>query len=159
MKENISVIEKLRTEEKLDNVLTIEFPAVSKNEKLARNIVASVLLEKNPRVEVLSDIKTAVSEAVTNSVVHGYNSRGGNCKIQVKLKNDYFYIKVEDYGVGITDIEQARQPFFTTGKSGERSGMGFTVMETFMDEVIVTNQNLGSGLVVEMVKVLEESEK
>ena len=105
------------------------------------------------------DIKTAVSEAVTNSVVHGYNSRGGNCKIQVKLKNDYFYIKVEDYGVGITDIEQARQPFFTTGKSGERSGMGFTVMETFMDEVIVTNQNLGSGLVVEMVKVLEESEK
>ena len=153
------MIERLRDEKELDNVLEIKFPAISKNEKLARNIVASILLDKNPRVEMLADVKTAVSEAVTNSVVHGYGHNGGDCLIMAKLKGDKFYIRIEDFGVGIKDIEQARQPFFTTGTNGDRSGMGFTVMETFMDEVEISNQKQGSGLVVEMVKVLDVSEK
>lgn len=157
MKEVKGIIEKLRAEEG-ENYLEMVFPAISKNEKLARNIVASLLLEKNPSVEVLSDVKTAVSEAVTNSVVHGYSGEGGECKIVAKLDGDYFYIRIEDFGIGISDIEKARQPFFTTGKNGERSGMGFTVMETFMDEVEVNNQTGKSGLVVEMAKDLSISE-
>lgn len=157
MKEVKNIIERLRTGEG-ENFLEMVFPAISKNEKLARNIVASLLLDKNPSVEVLSDIKTAVSEAVTNSVVHGYMGAGGECKIIAKLSGDFFYIKIEDFGVGIPDIEKARQPFFTTGKNGERSGMGFTVMETFMDEVEVNNQTGKSGLVVEMAKDLTSSE-
>ena len=159
MKECCEIIEQFRCEKVFENQLEIKFPAISKNEKLARNIVASVLLDKNPRVEVLADIKTAVSEAVTNSVVHGYGHKGGECHIVAKLNGDKFYIKIEDFGVGIKDIEQARQPFFTTGTNGDRSGMGFTVMETFMDEVKVSNRLQGSGLVVEMAKVLGMSEK
>ena len=159
MKENNNIIKQFNEEKEFENILEIKFPAKSQNEKLARNIVASMLIDKNPSIEVLSDIKTAVSEAVTNSVVHGYQHCGGECKVTAKLKGDYFYIKIEDFGVGIKDIEQARQPFFTTGTNGERSGMGFTVMETFMDEVSVSNQESGSGVVVEMVKDLGKSEK
>ena len=159
MKECCEIIEQFRGENEVENQLEIKFPAISKNEKLARNIVASVLLDKNPRVEILADIKTAVSEAVTNSVVHGYCHKGGLCQIVVKLKGNKFYIRIEDFGIGIKDIEQARQPFFTTGTDGDRSGMGFTVMETFMDEVKISNQSQGSGLIVEMVKVLDVSEK
>ena len=159
MKENNDIIKKFNEESEFENTLEIKFPAISENEKLARNIVASMLIDKNPSIEVLSDIKTAVSEAVTNSVVHGYQHGGGECKITAKLMGKYFYIKIEDFGVGIKDIEQARQPFFTTGTNGDRSGMGFTVMETFMDQVAVSNQLSGSGLVVEMVKDLQKSEK
>lgn len=155
----MSVIEKLRNETELDNFLVTRFFAVSKNEQLARNIIATFLLEANPVVEVLADVKTAVSEAVTNSVVHGYLTSRGECKMTAKLKGDELYIKLEDFGVGIEDIEKAREPFFTTGKSGERSGMGFTVMEAFMDEVEVKNQESGTGLVVELAKVLTKSEK
>ena len=158
MKDNNNLIFQMRKEKILDNELKITFPALSKNEKLARNIVASMLIEKNPTIDALSDIKTAVSEAVTNSVVHGYQSKGGVCELEVKLKGNCFYIKIEDHGVGIADIDQAMQPFFTTGKNGDRSGMGFTVMETFMDEVAVSNRESGSGLVVEMVKELDKSE-
>lgn len=142
----------MRNVEEFDNNLVIYLPALSKNEKLSRNIVASFLLELNPSVESLNDIKTAVSEAVTNSVVHGYKNLGGECVLTLRIKDNIFYIKIEDFGVGINNIEEAMQPFFTTGNTGERSGMGFTVMETFMDEVCVSNQEKGSGLVVEMVK-------
>jgi len=150
-----NMILKMREESDAENFLNFVLPALSKNEKLARNIVASFLLELNPSVEVLSDIKTAVSEAVTNSVVHGNGEKRGVCDITLKLSGGVFYIKIADFGVGIKDIDEARQPFFTTGKSGERSGMGFTVMETFMDEVEVKNQESGSGLVVEMVKEIQ----
>ena len=142
----------MRNVEEFDNNLVIYLPALSKNEKLSRNIVASFLLELNPSVESLNDIKTAVSEAVTNSVVHGYKNLGGEFDLTLRIKDNIFYIKIEDFGVGINNIEEAMQPFFTTGNTGERSGMGFTVMETFMDEVCVSNQEKGSGLVVEMVK-------
>lgn len=154
MKEKVLMMEELRDETNVDNCVEIKFPAVSKNEKLARNLVASILIELNPSVEELSDIKTAVSEAVTNSVVHGYGGKAGMSKLTVKIKNRIVYIKIEDWGVGILDIQKAREPFFTTGNNTERSGMGFTVMESFMDEVEVTNQTTGTGLVVEMIKEL-----
>lgn len=152
----MKIISKMREEENNDNYLIVRLPALSKNEKLSRNIVSSFLLELNPSIESLNDIKTAVSEAVTNSVVHGYKSCDGECLLTLKTKGNIFYIKIEDFGVGITNIEEAMQPFFTTGNTGERSGMGFTVMETFMDEVRVSNQVNGNGLVVEMVKELKE---
>ena len=154
MNESQSVLEEIRQREEWDNCMEIKFPAVSKNEKLARNLVGAMLLELNPRVEELSDIKTAVSEAVTNSVVHGYLYQGGESKITVKIFNRLVYIKIEDWGVGIKDIKKAREPFFTTGNSAERSGMGFTVMESFMDELEVANQPNMTGVVVEMVKEL-----
>ena len=151
----INKIINMREAENVENYLSFSFPAISKNEKLARNVVAAFLLDANPTVEILSDIKTAVSEAVTNSVVHGYREREGLCEVVLKLQDNCLYIKIVDYGVGISNIEEARQPFFTTGKSSERSGMGFTVMETFMDEVEVRNLEVGSGLVVEMVKEIQ----
>ena len=145
--------------ENVDNYLNIKLKAISINEKVARNIVASFLLELNPSIEELSDVKTAVSEAVTNSIVHGYKGKAGEITLTAKLKENNLYIKIEDFGIGIDDIGQAMQPFFTTGPEGERSGMGFTVMETFMDELRVYNQPNSKGVVVEMAKEIKSSEK
>ena len=92
-----------------------------------------------------------MSEAVTHSVVHGYKDLEGECDLTLKIKDNIFYIKVEDHGVGISNIEEAMQPFFTTGNTGERSGMGFTVMQSFMDTISVNNQT-GGGTVVTMQK-------
>ena len=148
-----------KCEQELDNHIVVKLKAISVNEKVARNIIASFLLELNPSIEELSDVKTAISEAVTNSVVHGYKGTKGDITITAKLKENVLYIKVEDEGVGIEDIGQAMQPFFTTGPEGERSGMGFTVMETFMDELRVQNQPNFNGVVVEMAKEIKSSEK
>lgn len=153
MKENVELINIIK-EQNFDNFINVVMLAKSENEKLARNIVASFLIEKNPSVEQLSDVKTAVSEAVTNSIVHAYGESKGKIYIEAKLKDDTMYVKIEDDGKGIKDIEQAMQPFYTTGKEGERSGMGFTVMETFMDELMVHNKPNNTGLVVEMIKKL-----
>lgn len=159
MNENLEKIEEMSKEnERLDNYMVVKLKSISENEKVARNIIAAFLLEKNPSVEELSDIKTAISEAVTNCVVHGYSELGGEIIISAKLKKNCFYVKVEDFGVGISDISRAMQPFYTTGKEGERSGMGFTVMETFMDSIRVYNQVGKSGLVVEMIKEISSSE-
>lgn len=145
--------------QELDNYIVVKLKAISVNEKVARNIIASFLLELNPSIEELSDVKTAISEAVTNSVVHGYKGHKGDITITAKLKDNILYIKIEDYGVGIEDINQAMQPFYTTGPEGERSGMGFTVMETFMDELRVVNQPDFKGVIVEMAKEIKSSEK
>lgn len=158
MEQTGNIINILREEEYLDNYLYIKLLAKSENEKLARNIVASFMIEVNPSVELLSDIKTAVSEAVTNSIVHGYKENKGEfITLTLKLKGNNFYISIEDNGVGIPDIEKAMQPFYTTGKEGERSGMGFTVMETFMDDIMVSNK-INGGVRVEMVKTIKEGE-
>lgn len=154
----MSKIQELRDKKDVENYVEMVFPAISKNEKLARNLVSAVIVELNPNVEELTDIKTAVSEAVTNSVVHGYIGKGGDVRLVVKVDGFFVYIRIEDYGTGIEDIEKAREPFFTTGNTGERSGMGFTVMESFMDEIFVFNRESGSGLVVEMVKEINSSE-
>ena len=141
-----------------ENEMEISFRSVPVNEMLARNAVAAFILYLDPEVEELAEIKTAVSEAVTNCIVHGYeeNPKGIitlECKISYDRK---LYIKVADKGRGIENIEQARRPLFTTGDFVERSGMGFTVMESFMDSIDVVSQP-GEGTEVVMTKSLAYS--
>ena len=139
----------------MENRVTIKIPALSKNEAFARSAVALFAVELNPTIDELGDIKTAVSEAVTNSVVHGYpNGEAGEITIIAESSDETLHITIEDDGVGIDDIETARQPFYTTGKDEDRSGMGFTIMETFMDSLTVENR-IGGGLRVGMVKSLK----
>lgn len=140
------------------NKIEIKMLAIPENEKLARNVVASFLLDLNPSVEEISDIKTVISEAVTNSIVHGYNKGSGEIKIVASLSDNELTLKVIDEGVGIKDIKQAMQPFFTTRPEEERSGMGFTVMETFMDSVSVEN-NTPSGTIVTLTKKIDSAER
>ena len=135
----------------MKNKMEIKIPSLSRNEGLARNMVALFAVELNPSLEKLSDVKTAVSEAVTNCIVHGYPDEVGEIEILVMNDNGVLHIEVMDRGVGITDIEKAKQPFFTTKTSEDRSGMGFTVMETFMDNLDVENRE-GGGLRVVMRK-------
>lgn len=134
-----------------DNEMEITFKSLSCNEKFARSCVAAFCVQLNPTIDEIVDIKTVISEAVTNCVVHAYPKKIGDITIKVKIKNSSIYITVIDKGVGIADINKAREPFFTTKPNEERSGMGFTVMESFMDKLEVT-KNKGGGLVVNMVK-------
>lgn len=130
-------------------------PALSKNEALARSIVAFFAVELNPTIDELGDIKTAVSEAVTNCVVHGYpDGKVGDITLKAEIEDENLHIAIEDDGVGIEDIDAARMPFFTTCKDEDRSGMGFTIMETFMDTLTVENKESG-GLRVTMSKSLK----
>ncbi len=142
---------------KPDNRIWVKMLAHPENEKLARNLVASFLLELNPTIEEISDIKTVISEAVTNCIVHGYNKGEGEIAIEAILKGNNLVLSIADYGVGIKDIKKARQPFFTSKPEEERSGMGFTVMETFMDEVDVVN-NSPSGTIVYLAKNIKSAE-
>jgi stage II sporulation protein AB (anti-sigma F factor) len=119
------------------NELKAEFISKSENESFARMIVASFVSPLDPTIEELSDIRTAVSEAVTNSIVHGYSEKKGNIYLECYCVDEDITIVVKDYGKGIEDVEKAREPMFTTNPDMERSGMGFTVMETFMDSVDV----------------------
>ena len=132
--------------------------ATSKNEAFARNVVASFAIECSPTIEEINDIKTAVSEAVTNVVVHAYGSaESGIMQIECRVdkQNRTIEIVVRDFGKGIADVKEAIEPFFTTAASDERSGMGFTIIETFMDEMDVTSV-VGEGTVVRMKKVIKE---
>jgi len=145
------------------NFVTVDFPALSENEALARSIVSSVVLPADPTVEILSDIRTAVSEAVTNSIIHGYKGkeRNGSGKtniIRLKcVRNGHMLdVFVEDYGCGIDDIERAMQPLYTSAPELERSGLGFTVMESFMDSIDVDSR-VGKGTVIHMKKMLNSS--
>ena len=141
-----------------ENEMEISFRSVPVNEMLARNAVAAFILYLDPEMEELAEIKTAVSEAVTNCIVHGYeeDSKGIitlECKISYDRK---LYIKVADKGRGIENIEEARRPLFTTVDFEERSGMGFTVMESFMDSIEVVSKP-GEGTEVTMTKSLTYS--
>lgn len=140
------------------NEMTLNFKAVSENEAFARSCVAAFCLQLNPTLDEITDIKTAVSEAVTNCVVHAYPKEKGDVSINVKLTQDTAIISVSDYGVGISNFAKARQPFFTTKPDDERSGMGFTVMEGFMDKVYLL-KNSEKGVTVLMEKKFGESEK
>lgn len=156
--ENYTMIEKFLSEKlEIDNAIEIKMDAKQENEKLARNLIASFLLELNPSIEEISDVKTVISEAVTNCIVHGYNKGKGIITIQAKLSGNFLFLKISDNGVGISDIKKAMQPFFTTKPDEERSGMGFTVMETFMDELDVV-ENIGGGVVVYMSKEILSAE-
>lgn len=137
----------------MDNFMTLKIKAVSRNESFARSAVAAFCVELNPTLDDLSDIKTAVSEAVTNSIVHGYEGEDGIVTIQAGIDGNVIHIEVSDEGKGIEDISMARQPFFTTKPDAERSGMGFTVMESFMDTLEVFH-NAPHGTVVKMSKNL-----
>lgn len=137
------------------NELKIEFLSLSENEGFARSCVASFCLPINPSIETITDIKTAVSEAVTNCVVHAYPNKIGTITINVRLSDKEIYISIKDNGIGIADIKKAKEPFYTSKPDSERSGMGFTVMESFMDDVII-NSEVNKGTEVVLIKKLEE---
>lgn len=138
------------------NEMTLTFLSHSINESFARSAVAGFCVQLNPTLDEISDIKTAVSEAVTNCVVHAYPNKKGEVTIWVGLKKGEIDIKIMDKGVGIKDFSKAREPFFTTRPTEERAGMGFTVMESFVDEVILS-KNKERGLIVELKKSLCEN--
>lgn len=123
----------------MNNFAEIKFESLSENERFARMAVSSFALPYNPTAEEISDIKTAVSEAVTNAVVHGYGNKRGIIEIKMYADGNVLKIEVLDDGVGISDVAKAREPFFTTCGDGTRSGMGFTVMESFTDKVEVVS--------------------
>ena len=140
----------------MNNTMKLEFLSISENEQFARTAVASFVSGLNPTLDELDDIKTAVSEAVTNSIVHGYPHAVGMVHIHCVIEEKLVKITVSDNGCGISDIALARTPLYTTVKTGERSGLGFTVMETFMDEVSVTSVP-DEGTVVTMQKRIDHS--
>ncbi len=136
------------------NAVKFVFPAVSENERTARAVVSAFLVQLDPTVEELADIRTAVSEAVTNAIVHGYRNSKGDIELHIKLlENREVYLRIKDRGCGIENVEQAMQPLFTTAPEEERAGLGFAVMESFMDKLQVKS-NPGVGTTVIMRKKL-----
>lgn len=133
------------------NRMQLKFLSKSENEVFARNVVAAFALPLNPTLSELSDVKTAVSEAVTNCIVHGYGDGEGWINIECETEGSCLHITISDSGKGIADIEQALMPFFTTLPGEERSGMGFTIMQTFMTTFSVESLE-GSGTIVKMSK-------
>lgn len=136
------------------NEVRMEFDSLSENEAFARNAVASFVMRLDPTMEELSDIKTAVSEAVTNAILHGYEGRmDGKIQMNCKIDRDVLRVEIKDKGKGIPDIKQAMEPLFTTRPELERSGMGFAFMEAFMDDLEVLSE-VGEGTTVIMLKKL-----
>lgn len=139
----------------MQNYMKIVLPAQSKNEALSRSIVGAFAVELPFTVEDINDIKTAVSEAVTNSIVHAYSSDKENeITIECFLTSDELEVRVKDEGVGIDNVEEAMQPFYTSKPNEERSGMGFTIMGTFMDSLKVTSK-AGEGTEVVFTKKIK----
>lgn len=140
--------------EKTINEMKVLLDAVSSNEAVSRSVVTAFLMQTDPSVGELADIKTAVSEAVTNAIVHGYRHKKGKVELICRIYRDgVFYIKVKDRGCGIADIKKAMEPLFTTAPQEERAGLGFAVMESFMDSVSVRSAP-GKGTSVIMKKRL-----
>lgn len=138
---------------KFENQMALEFPSKSVNEAFARSAVAAFAAQMDPNMEELGDIRTAVSEAVTNAIVHAYPNQIGMIKIKCRiLKDNTIDIIVKDQGIGIQDLAMARQPMYTTG-GAERSGMGFTIMESFMTNLTVRSA-VGKGTTVHMRRKL-----
>ena len=139
---------------KFTNTMKIVIPAMSRNEALARSCVGAFAAQADPTVEELSDLRSAVSEAVTNSIVHGYKDSGGDIVITLKLtEENCLYIKICDKGCGIEDVVKAMEPLYSTSTEGERAGLGFTVMEAFTDDLRVRSKP-GKGTAVTMKKQL-----
>ena len=146
----------------MKNFMKLELSAISENESFARNAVAAFALSLNPSLSELSDIKTAVSEAVTNCVVHAYSNAKKSeerivitCIAEEENERKVLHIDIEDFGCGMESVEKAMQPFYTTLSFNERSGMGFTIMQTFMTEFSVRSE-LGKGTLVSMMKIIDE---
>lgn len=144
--------------EKFENEMKLEFISKSSNEAFARVAVAAFAAQLDPTIEELADIKTAVSEAVTNSIIHGYEDKQGIIKVVCKLKENEIIIEISDTGKGIEDIEAAKEPLYTTKPNLERSGMGFTIMESFMDSMEIESI-VGLGTKVTMSKKIKEKEE
>ncbi len=141
----------------IENKMQLKFLSLSANESFARNVVGCFALQLNPSVADISDIKTAVSEAVTNSIVHAYAGKVGEIEIEAYTKGNLLHINIFDKGVGIDNLGEALEPFFTTRPDDERSGMGFTIMKSFMDDVKVESAK-GQGTSVYMVKKISPTE-
>lgn len=137
-----------------DNMMKIEFLSKSENESFARVAVAAFASQLDPTIDEITDVKTAVSEAVTNSIIHGYGKEDGIVKIQAFIEGKELTVIVSDEGIGIDNIELAMQPLYTSRPDLERSGMGFTVMESFMDSLKV-NSKKGKGTEIIMKKAFK----
>ena len=140
-----------------ENEMKLEFLSKSSNEAFARIAVAAFAAQLDPTIEEMADIKTAVSEAVTNSIVHGYENTTGIVKVVCKIFANSIEIEISDTGKGIENIDLARKPLYTSKPNLERSGMGFTIMESFMDEVSVDSV-LGLGTKINMKKIIKKEE-
>ena len=131
--------------------MRLEFESIPSNEAFARVVVAAFVTRLNPTMEEISDIKTAVSEAVTNAIIHGYGQQVHKIIIEASVEEELLTVSVEDFGVGILDVKKAMEPMYTTREDLERSGMGFVFMEAFMDTVSVESKE-GEGTKVTMTK-------
>ena len=141
-----------------NNEMEIRFDSRSENEGFARVSVASFLTQLNPTVEEVADVKTAVSEAVTNAIIHGYEQRVETVRIHCSIENQLFTVEISDRGKGIANVEKAMEPMFTTKPEDDRSGMGFSFMTAFMDQVEVSSE-LGKGTIVKMKKTIGKGRK
>ena len=137
----------------MTNEMTLEFDSRSANEAFARVTVASFMTQLNPTLEEVSDAKTAVSEAVTNAIIHGYENHVNKVQIYAGIEGRTLHLEISDRGVGIPDVKKAMEPLYTTRPELERSGMGFSFMEAFMDEVQVESEP-GKGTIVRMKKII-----
>lgn len=143
----------------MKNEMEFSFCAIGENEALARMVISAFLVRLNPTISMISEIRTAVSEAVTNAIVHAYSEqKNGKVVLRASLNSDRITIEVEDYGCGIDDIELAMKPFYTSQPEKERSGMGFSLMQSFMDGIQVHSLP-GKGTRVLMTKLLREDER
>lgn len=140
------------------NEMELIFDACSKNESFARVTAAAFLTQLNPTLEEVADVKTAISEAVTNCIIHGYEGQTGKIHMKCRLTENIFEVEIRDYGCGIPNIEKAMEPMYTTKAEQERSGMGFSFMEAFMDGLQVESGE-GKGTVVKMKKIVNRGRK
>ena len=135
----------------MNNEIKVEFEAISTNEAFARVAVAAFMTPLNPTLEEIEDVKTAVSEAVTNAIIHGYEGGEGKIVMHCRIRESCVHIEIQDTGRGIEDVKRAMEPLFTTKPQQERSGMGFSFMEAFMDDLQVQSE-VGKGTIVTMEK-------
>ena len=140
------------------NEMKIEFLSKSANEAFARIAVAAFATQLDPTIEEIADIKTSVSEAVTNAIIHAYPESGGDIEAYFKRENKKITVIITDYGVGIKDVKKSMQPLYTTLHTQERSGMGFTFMEAFSDEITVKSEP-GKGTTVKLIKTMGKGEE
>ncbi len=133
----------------MKNKMCIKFDSLSENEQFARTVIAGFITCLDPTVEALTDVKTAVSEAVTNCVVHGYPDGVGQITMECLIDGDLLHITISDDGVGISNLDQVLEPFYTSKPLAERAGMGFTIMRTFMDSFTVDSKvNCGTKVIM-----------
>lgn len=138
------------------NKMKLTFSSKSENEAFARGVISCFALSLNPSISELTDIKTAVSEAVTNAIVHAYQKNSGEITIEAEIVDNNLHINIFDNGVGIEDVDKALEPFYTTSPEDERSGMGFTIMQSFMDSIRVESKK-GQGTRIYMLKTIKAS--